>query len=71
MLSAVLRSDVAIQISIMNMNAFVQMRMFMTGNSLMFEKSIRVKFPEYRKLYCNRAGEKRIWLSYAHIRGDT
>jgi len=38
MLSAVLRSDVAIQMSIKIMNAFVQMRRFLTSNSLMFEK---------------------------------
>ena len=38
MLSAVLRSDVAIQMSIQIMNAFIQMRRFLANNSLMFEK---------------------------------
>jgi len=38
MLSAVLRSDVAIQMSIQIMNAFIQMRKFLANNSLMFEK---------------------------------
>ena len=38
MLSAVLRSEVAIQISIKIMNAFVEMRRFLANNSLMFER---------------------------------
>ena len=36
MLSAVLRSEVAIQISIKIMNAFVEMRRFLANNSLIF-----------------------------------
>lgn len=38
MLSAVLRSDVAVQISIKIMDAFVEMRRFLASNALMFEK---------------------------------
>ena len=38
MLSAVLRSEVAIQISIQIMNAFIQMRRFLANNALLFEK---------------------------------
>ena len=38
MLSAVLRSDVAIEVSIRIMNAFVEMRKFISNNSLLFEK---------------------------------
>lgn len=38
MLSAVLRSDIAIQISIKIMDAFVEMRRFLASNTLMFEK---------------------------------
>lgn len=39
MLSAVLRSDVAIQVSIRIMNTFVEMRRFMTNNSLIFKQN--------------------------------
>lgn len=51
MLSAVLRSDVAIQVSIKIMNAFVAMRRFLANNSLMFEQlsEIKVKQLEYQK----------------------
>lgn len=51
MLSAVLRSDVAIQVSIKIMNAFVAMRRFLANNSLMFERinEIEVKQLEYQK----------------------
>lgn len=38
MLSAVLRSDIAVQISIKIMDAFVEMRRFLANNVLMFEK---------------------------------
>lgn len=38
MLSSVLRSDIAIQVSIKIMDAFVEMRRFLTNNALMFEK---------------------------------
>ena len=38
MLSAVLRSDEAIQVSVNIMNAFVKMRRFLAENALMFDK---------------------------------
>lgn len=51
MLSAVLRSDEAIQVSINIMNAFVKMRRFMAENALMFDKlnSLELKQLEYQK----------------------
>lgn len=43
MLSAVLRSDVAIQVSINIMNAFVEMRRFIANNALLFERISNVE----------------------------
>ena len=50
MLSAVLRSDVAIQVSINIMNAFVEMRRFIANNSLLFERisNVELKQLEYQ-----------------------
>ena len=51
MLSAVLRSDEAIQVSVNIMNTFVKMRRFLAENSLMFDKihSLELKQLEYQK----------------------
>ncbi|MBE5868545.1 MAG: ORF6N domain-containing protein [Lachnospiraceae bacterium] len=51
MLSAVLRSDEAIQVSVNIMNTFVRMRRFLAENSLMFDKihSLELKQLEYQK----------------------
>ncbi len=51
MLSAVLRSDVAIQTSINIMNAFVEMRRFISNNALLFERISAVELCqlEYQK----------------------
>ena len=51
MLSAVLRSDVAIQVSINIMNAFVEMRRFIANNALLFERisTVELKQLEYQK----------------------
>lgn len=51
MLSAVLRSDVAIQVSIRIMNTFVEMRRFMVNNSLVLNRvnEIEVKQLSYQK----------------------
>lgn len=51
MLSAVLRSDVAIQISISIMKSFVEMRHFMANNALLFERisNVELKQLEYQK----------------------
>lgn len=51
MLSGVLRSDVAVQVSISIMNTFVEMRRFFANNTLLFEKvsDIELKQLEYQK----------------------
>ena len=51
MLSAVLRSDVAIQVSINIMHAFVEMRRFIANNALLFERisNVELKQLEYQK----------------------
>ena len=51
MLSAVLKSDEAVQVSINIMNTFVKMRRFLTENALMFDKlnSLELKQLAYQK----------------------
>lgn len=51
MLSAVLRSDEAIQVSVNIMNAFVKMRRFLAENAVMLDKlnSLELKQLEYQK----------------------
>lgn len=51
MLSAVLRSDVAIQVSINIITAFVEMRRFISNNALLFERisNVELKQLEYQK----------------------
>ena len=51
MLSAVLRSDRAIQVSIRIMETFVEMRRFISSNSILFEHitNIELKLLEYEK----------------------
>lgn len=51
MLSAVLKSDVAVQVSINIMNAFVEMRRFIASNALLFERisNVELKQLEYQK----------------------
>ena len=51
MLSGVLRSDVAVQVSIRIMNTFVEMRHFIANNALLFEKvsNIELKQLEFQK----------------------
>lgn len=51
MLSAVLNSDIAIQVSIQIMTAFVEMRRFLVNNSVMFQKISEVNWrqQEYEK----------------------
>ena len=51
MLSGVLRSDVAVQVSIRIMNTFVEMRRFIANNALLFEKvsNIELKQLAYQK----------------------
>lgn len=56
MLSSVLRSDVAARVSVTIMRAFVEMRRFIAGNSLLFERvrDVELKQMEFEK----EAGEK-------------
>ena len=51
MLSAVLRSDVAIEVSIRIMNTFVEMRRFIASNEALFERisAVELKQLEYQK----------------------
>ncbi len=51
MLSAVLRSDTAIQVSIQIINAFVEMRRFIASNATLFERisAVELKQLEYQK----------------------
>ncbi len=51
MLSGVLRSDIAVQVSIRIMNTFVEMRRFIANNALLFEKvsNMELKQLEYQK----------------------
>ena len=51
MLSGVLRSDIAVQVSIRIMNTFVEMRRFISNNALLFERisSIELKQLEHQK----------------------
>ena len=51
MLSAILRSDVAVQVSIRIMKSFVEMRRFIANNALLFERisNVELKQLEYQK----------------------
>ncbi|WP_165056346.1 MULTISPECIES: ORF6N domain-containing protein [unclassified Adlercreutzia] len=51
MLSAVLRSDTAVDVSVRIMDAFVEMRHFIAGNAAMFEqvRGVELKLLEYQK----------------------
>lgn len=51
MLSAVLRSDTAIQVSIRIMETFVEMRRYMVGNVQMIEQTSEV---EFKQLECQK-----------------
>lgn len=56
MLSAVLHSDKAINVSINIMNAFIEMRKFILTNQMLFEKisNVELKQLEYQKLADNK-----------------
>lgn len=51
MLSAVLNSDIAIQVSIQIMTAFIEMRKFLVNNAVLFERisNVELKQLEYQK----------------------
>lgn len=57
MLSAVLRSDIAVQISIKIMDAFVEMRRFLANNVLMFE---RISEMEVQQLAFQKSTEEKF-----------
>jgi hypothetical protein len=64
MLSAVLRSDIAVQISIKIMNTFVEMRKFLTNNSLMFE---RINEIEVKQLAFQKSTDERFDKIFNYI----
>ena len=64
MLSAVLRSDIAIQISIKIMDAFVEMRRFLTSNALMFEK---INEMEVKQLAFQKSTEEKFDKIFHYI----
>lgn len=57
MLSAVLRSDIAIQVSIQIMNTFVEMRRFVSTNAVLFE---RIETIELKQLEYQRQSERKF-----------
>lgn len=57
MLSAVLRSDTAVDVSVRIMDAFVEMRHFVAGNAAMFE---RIRDVELRQLEYQRSTDERF-----------
>lgn len=64
MLSAVLRSDVAIQTSINIMNAFVEMRRFISNNALLFE---RISAVELRQLEYQKQTDEKLEQIFEYI----
>lgn len=64
MLSAVLRSDVAIRVSIKIMDTFVEMRRFLASNSLMFE---RINELEVRQLEYQRSADEKFDKIFGYI----
>ena len=51
MLSSVLRSDIAVKVSINIMDAFIEMRRFIANNAIMFDRigAVELKQLEYQK----------------------
>jgi hypothetical protein len=64
MLSAVLRSDIAIQISIKIMDAFVEMRRFLINNTVMFE---RISEMEVKQLAFQKDTEEKFNQIFNYI----
>ena len=64
MLSAVLRSDVAIQTSINIMDAFVEMRRFISNNALLFE---RISAVELRQLEYQKQTDEKLEQIFEYI----
>lgn len=66
MLSAVLRSDVAIQVSINIMNTFVELRKFVSNNALLFE---RINEVELKQLQYQRQTDEKFEKVFEYISG--
>ena len=64
MLSAVLRSDIAVQTSIKIMDAFVEMRRFLASNALMFEK---INEMELKQLAFQKSSEEKFDKIFHYI----
>ena len=64
MLSGVLRSDAAIQVSIRIMNTFVEMRHFISNNALLFE---RISSMELRQLEYQKSTDERFDKVFQYI----
>ncbi len=64
MLSAVLHSDIAIQVSINIMSAFVEMRKFLSNNSLLFEKISELN---WRQLEYEKKADERFQKIFDYI----
>ncbi len=64
MLSAVLRSDVAVDVSVCIMNSFVEMRRFFASNALLFE---RISAVELKQLEYQKKTDKRLEEVFAYI----
>ena len=64
MLSAVLRSDVAIQVSISIMKSFVEMRRFIANNTLLFE---RISTVELRQLEYQKQTDEKLEQIFEYI----
>lgn len=64
MLSAVLRSDAAIQVSISIMKSFVEMRRFIANNSLLFE---RISTVELRQLEYQKQTDEKLEQIFEYI----
>lgn len=64
MLSAVLRSDVAIQVSISIMKSFVEMRHFIANNALLFE---RISTVELRQLEYQKQTDEKLEQIFEYI----
>lgn len=64
MLSAILKSDVAIDVSIQIMNAFVEMRRFITDHHLMFERLTQL---ELKQSLFQQESEQRFDTLFAYL----
>ena len=64
MLSAVLRSETAIRVSIQIMNAFVEMRKFISSNALLFE---RISEVELKQIDYQKKSEEKFELLFDYL----